>query len=197
MADILKSIIQVATRWKDMGAGSDGVTTWAPVVATTPAGSGRLSSVSITRPANTTPYTAGDVIGNGAGGAAALEFTSVGASGGMIMIIGADLECDIAAVPAGMGNMRLHLYSVTPPSALADNAAFDIPSGDRASYLTQIDLGTPVDQGSTLYVPAITPMAVPVQLAGTSLFAYLMTAGGFTPAANSEVYKVRIRTLAL
>jgi hypothetical protein len=28
------------------------------------------------------------------------------------------LRIDVAAVPTGMGNMRLHVYDVTPPSAI-------------------------------------------------------------------------------
>jgi hypothetical protein len=76
---------------------------------------------------------------------------------------------------------------VTPPSALADNAPFDIPSGDRASFLGIVQLGTPVDYGSTLYVEQ-NVVNKQIKLAGTNLFGYLVTVAGYTPAANSEVY---------
>jgi hypothetical protein len=148
---------------------------------------GYTSRVSVTRPANTTAYTAGDVVG---AAAAAIEFPLIGPSGGNIMITSAELEVDEAAVISGMTSFRLHLYSVTPPSALADNAVWDLPSGDRASYLGYIDLGTPVDVGSTLFVQT-DAINKHLKLAGTSLFGYLVTNGGYTPSSAS----VRVITL--
>lgn len=143
----------------------------------------------ITRPANVTAYTANDVVG---ATAAALTFPTMGSSGGRVQLVWAQLEIDVAAVPAGMTNFLLHFYSVTPPSALADNAPFDIPAGDRASYLGAIDLGTPVDRGSTLTIEGA--QSKYLKLASGSLFAYLVTVGGFTPAGNSEVYVVTLHT---
>src|SRR5215203_4295691 len=127
------------------------------------------ANASITRPTNTTPYTAGDVIGPAAG-TSALSFASVGASGAVVTIVGASLEIDDSALIASEANYRLYLYNVTPPSALADNAAFDLPSGDRASFLGFVDLGTPLDLGSTLYVQS--DLAKAVKLSGTGLFGY-------------------------
>lgn len=153
------------------------------------------SQVTVTRPANATPYTALDVLG---ATAAAITFTNVGPAGGRVKITSADLRIDVAAIPAGMTTMRLHLYDVTPPSALADNAAFDIPSGDRAAYLGYIDLGTVLDMGATLFVENDSVVKqVKLAAGSTSLFGYLVTTGGFTPAGNSEVYVVRIATEAL
>ena len=147
----------------------------------------------VTRPANVTAYTANDVVG---ATAAAIDLGVMGPSGGEILITSVSLEIDVTAVPAGMTTFRLALYNVTPPSALADNAAFDIPSGDRASFLGFIDIGTPVDEVSTLFVQAQN-INKHVTLLGTNLFAYLVTAGGFTPAGNSEVYVVTVKSVAL
>lgn len=147
---------------------------------------------SFTRPANTTAYTAGDVVG---ATAAAITFASMGPNAGAIMITGAQLEVDISAVQSGMANFRLHLYSVTPPSALADNAVWDLPSGDRASYLGFIDIGTPVDLGSTCYVET-SELRKQVKLAGTSLFGYLQTIGAYTPA-SADVYKITLHAVAV
>jgi hypothetical protein len=139
------------------------------------------SSATITRPANVTAYTAGDVLGG------AFQFANFGPLGGRMRLVSASLRADIAAIPAGMTNFRLHLYNVTPPSAIADNAAFDLPAGDRAAYLGYIDLGNMVDLGATL-LGQLDNISKQVKLASTSLFGYLVTTGGFTPAANSEVY---------
>lgn len=143
--------------------------------------------VTITRPANATAYTAGDVVGG------AITFPTMGpAVGGEVLLNSALLELDIAAIPTGMTSFNLYLYNVTPPSAIADNAAFDIPAGDRASFIGKLSVGTPVDEGSTLQVSTDginKQITVP---AGSTIFGYLVTVGGFTPAGNSEVYKLAL-----
>lgn len=180
-------------------AAADTVTTVTNSLTVKPASA--TARLVITRPANATPYTANDVLG---ASAAALTFPSMapltfaGNANPQVLITGAQLEIDVAAVPAGMTSFRLYLYNVTPPSALADNAAWDLPSGDRASFLGYIDVGTPVDLGSTLYVETngINKQLV-IPAATTSLFGYLVTNGGFTPAGNSEVYVLTLHALAV
>lgn len=149
-------------------------------------------AVTLTRPANQTQYLAGDVVGT------ALTFPGVGASGEAIVITGAQLELDIGAIPSGMTSFRLHLYNVTPPSALADNAPFDLAAGDRAAYLGYIDLGTPIDFVSTCYCEA-NNINKQIDLAASSstIYGYLVTTGSFTPAANSETYKVTLHTIEI
>lgn len=159
------------------------------LVAVTNAG-GFSAPLTITRPANQTPYGAGDVVGG------ALTFPTMGPSAGRILITSTQLELDITAIPTGMTSFLLYLYNVTPPSALADNAVFDLPSGDRASFLGVVAMGTPADLGSTLYAET-NIINKQLKLAGTSLFGYLTTVGGFTPAANSEVYVATLHAVAL
>jgi hypothetical protein len=157
--------------------------------------SGYASQATVTRPANADAYAAGDVVG---ATAAAITFATVGPTAGHVVITGADLRIDVASVPAGMTSFRLHLYDATPPSALANNAAWDLPSGDRSNYLGYIDLGTPVDVGSTLFVQADgINKKVKLAAASTSLYGYLVSNGGFTPAGNSEVYAPRLQTLGV
>jgi hypothetical protein len=142
------------------------------------------SSVSFTRPNNTTAYSAGSVVGSTTGSTAALPFSGIGAAGKVIRITGTRLEIDVASIPTGMTSFRLHLYNSAPPSALGDNASWALPSGDRASYLGYVDLGSPSSQGGTLYVQS-TGLDVDVVLgATTSLFGYLTTIGGYTPTAS-------------
>jgi len=149
-----------------------------------------VSAPTVTRPANATAYTAGDVVGG------AITFSAVGPAGGRsVRVNTASLRINVAAVPSGMTTFRLYLYSVTPPSAIADNSPFDLPSGDRASFLGYVDLGTPADLGATLY--SQTQPEVHLPLAGADVYGYLVTAGGFTPAGNSEVYVPTLRTSAL
>jgi hypothetical protein len=150
------------------------------------------SSVSFTRPSNTDAYTANDVVG---ATVAALEFHHIGPAGKDILITTASLKIDVSSVPSGMTSFRLHLYRVTPPSALADNAAWDLPSGDRAAYAGYIDLGTPVDVGATLYVQA-THLNRQINLATDSLFGYLVTNGGYTPT-SAAVKKVTLHAVTV
>lgn len=154
-------------------------------------GRGYLSDITVTRPANATPYTAGDVIGG------VIEFTTIGPAGDHVLITSSDLAYNVANLPAGMGSLRAHIYSATPPSALADNAPWDLPSGDRASYLGYMDLGTIADVGSTLYVQADQIKQYKLAAASTSLWGYVVTNGGFTPAGSSEVLKLRLRAVGL
>jgi hypothetical protein len=135
-------------------------------------------------------YGAGDVLQG------ALTLASAGPTGGgKTVILGARLLIPITAVPSGMTTFTLHLYSITPPSALADNAAWNLPSGDRASYLGFVNLGTPVDLGDTLYVETNSinkPLTVP---SGGSVFGYLVTVGAYT--ATNVGYVVTLDTTVL
>lgn len=151
---------------------------------------GYIAPVTITRPANTTAYTALDVVGG------VLTISSAGPSGGSVILAGTRLELDIAAVPTGMTYFLLHLYSATPPSAYADNAAWDLPSGDRSVYLGYVNVGTPTDLGSTLYVE-VNQINKLLKLTTSTLYGYLVTATGYTPASNSEVYKVTVCSAGL
>lgn len=139
---------------------------------------GMVSSNTITRPADTTAYAAGDVVGG------VITFTGVTAGEAVINTI--QFQVRDSAIISGEGAYRLHLYSVTPPSTLTDNAPFDLPVGDRAAYLGYVDLGTPTDFGATCYAE-VSQISKQITVAGTSLFGYLQTIGAYTPSA-SRVY---------
>ncbi len=152
--------------------------------------------VSLTRTNDTSVYAANDVIGAATGSTAALEFRGMGPSGARIMITSTQLEIDATAVISGETSYLLHLYNITPPSALGDNAAWDLPAGDRASYLGFIALGTIADLGSTLYVEQNIVNKQTALGPGQSLFAYLVTIGTYTPTA-SRVHKITLHAVTL
>ncbi|HXJ01296.1 MAG TPA: hypothetical protein VNH44_08725 [Micropepsaceae bacterium] len=164
-------------------------------VTTTLSSSGYSAAVTLTRTADTNAYAANDVLGAATGSTAALTFASVGPNGGEVMITSASLEIDSSAVISGETSYRLYLYNVTPPSATGDNGAFDLPSGDRASFLGYIDLGTPVDLGSTLYVQTDN-INKQIKLSGTNIYAYLVTNGAYTPT-SARIHVITLHTVSV
>lgn len=163
----------------DIG-GADGTTKASAANPVPTTGYGFVSSATFTPAA--AAYLAGDIMQS------AQSFGSVGpTAGGAILITNTRLRVDAASVVSGETSYTLHLYTVTPPSALADNAAWDLPSGDRASYVGSIALGTVVDVGSTLYVEQTGLTKQITVPAGGSLFGYLVTNGAFTATAAARV----------
>lgn len=159
-------------------------------------------SIAFTRPENVTGYTAGDVIGIADAGTPANAGSAIhtlpnaGPSAGAILIVGAELRIDLAAVTSGITGFRIHLYDAAP-TAILDNAAHDLVAGDRAKYLGFIDVGAPVDLGSTLLaqVDGLNKL-VKLAAASTSLFAQIQTLGAYTPT-SAESFLLRLRTLAV
>jgi hypothetical protein len=149
----------------------------------------RRLTATITRPANATPFTAGDAFGDVNGSAIVTLSLGADAVPGMaVKIASAALRIDLASVPASMTTFRLHLYDAAP-TAIADNAVWSLVSGDRDSYLGYVDLGTPVDAGATLYVRTEKLDAI-FKAAGnqTNLFGVLVTNGGYTPASGEVAF---------
>jgi hypothetical protein len=143
-------------------------------------GPGYLTSATFTPAA--AAYVAGDVIEG------AKTFALAGPTGGgAVIITNTRLRVDNNAVISGETSYTLQLYTVTPPSAFADNAAWNLPSGDRASYVGAITLGTVVDVGDTLWIEQTGLTKQITVPAGGSLFGYLVTNGSFTATAAARV----------
>ena len=151
------------------------------------------STATITRPSNTTAYAAGDVVGD-TGGSAIISLTAAGPTAGFVILQSVSLIFSDSVVPSGMGAFRIHLYSASP-TAIADNAAFDLVSGDRDAYMGYIDLPAPLDFGSTIYTQTDYPgRLIKLAAASTTLFAEIETRGAYTPVSASTV-SLRINTL--
>lgn len=153
-----------------------------PVTVISSAGAeyiGVSASASFTPAANS--HVANDV--NGAAGTFALAAPSA-----CVFMI-TDISLLIAGGTAEVTSWRLYLYNVTPPSALADDAAFDLPSGDRASFLGYVDIGTAVDLGSTQWVE-VRGINKAIKLSGTSVFGYLVNDTTLTPAAVAHTVTI-------
>jgi hypothetical protein len=153
-----------------------------------------LKSVSVTRPSDTTAYTAGDAMGD-TSGSAIMSFDLGCPTGAQVLITDINLRWNVTALPSGASTFRLHLYNASP-DAIADNAAWDLSSaGDRGKYLGYVDLITPQDLGSTLYSPNSNVNKL-VKLAADSQIVYgvLQTVGAYTPA-SAAVHVVEVGAL--
>lgn len=173
-----------------------------PVVAfppTTASTAGYSASASKTRPNDTNAYAALAVVCESASAGTVWTFSGIGPSGGGKVIIDAmTLEIDVSAIPSGMGAFRLHLYS-TAPTAINDNAAYDLPSGDRAKYLGYVETPTPLDLGSTLWSETEAlgfPIRKQVTLASSTLYGILQTVAAYTPTAQA-VKKVTLHAVGV
>lgn len=125
-------------------------------------------------------HTAGDSVG------VAAEFVLAAPAGSLLKIVSASML--VAGGTNETSTWRVYLFSVTPPSALADDAPFLLASGDRASFLGYFDFAQLVDVGDTLYIEA-TPNKV-IRLTGTSVFGYLVNLTTVTPAAIARTVTI-------
>lgn len=172
-----------------------------PVVLSAPTATntaGYSASASFTRPNNTTAYAALDVVGTDP--AANITFSGIGPSGGgKVIIDNLSLEIDVSAIPSGMIGFRLHLYNAAP-TAITDNSAFDLPSGDRTKYLGFVEVPAPVDLGATLWTEGES-MNLPVRkqitvASGGAIYGILQTLGAYTPTAEA-VKKVTLHAVGV
>ena len=145
-----------------------------------------FKTLAITLPATPAAYAAKDVVGG------LLTFDNMQYSGGgNLVLISANLLIGASAIPSGMSAFEIHMYNASPPSAYADNAAWDLPPGDTPYYMGKVTLYTPTDEGSSLftYEDNITK---DLALTTENIYAYLVTVGSYTPAAGSEVYRIKL-----
>lgn len=180
-------------------------TTFPPVQHVTPRpmvivdsvpGAAYSGSASVTRPADTTAYAAGDVIGTAV--TSVLNFSAAGPTfGGNLVLTNVTLEIDVAAIPSGMTTFRLHLYNAAP-TAIADNVAYDLAAGDRTKYLGFVDLPTPLDFGSTLWSETESQIYWSIRkqitLVDNNLYGVLQTVAGYTPT-SAAVFVVGVKLI--
>lgn len=145
-------------------------------------------SITFTRPNDTTPYVANDVIGSAV--SANLALPNVGAAGSLIQILSASVLIRRTAVPTGMTTLRLHLWDASP-AAIADNAPFAAADGDATKYAGTIEFPAVAVVGGGFVWSAVDYVGRPIRMVSTSLFANLVTIAGVTPSALTE-YRIRL-----
>jgi hypothetical protein len=87
----------------------------------------------------------------------------------------------------------VHFYSATPPSAIADDAAWDLTAADRAYYLGSLSLGQPADVGTTQYVETQTHnKTIRLPADATGLWGYLVLTTTTTLTASAHVVSLAV-----
>ncbi len=146
-------------------------------------GIGAAGSVTFSRPANTTGYDAGDVIGSAS---SAIHELDLGVpAGALVQLDSFSLTINRTTVPAGMGSVVCHLYTAAP-AAIADNAAFSASAANRALYVGSVTLSTPAVIGGGFLYTRADYTGLKIKLTTSSLFAVMSTTAAFTPASATE-----------
>jgi hypothetical protein len=163
------------------GSGTD-AQPYVPDVATL---AGDVSNASFQRPADSTPYAAGDLVANSttAGSVAPLSIAISRAAGRASRILRARLRKSTASLVNA--SFRLHLFRAAPVVNAGDNAAFNVTG--IADYIGAIDIT--MDQALTdgavgFGVPNVGPCIVTVPVAGTTISALLEARGAYTPGSG-------------
>jgi len=155
-------------------------------------GAMNFTSVTLTRPANTTAYAAKDAISDSDSAPTILSFTVANrVSGGTGYIVGARLS---TSQSTNVARHRLHLFRSTP-TPINDNAAYTLLTANFAIRIGYIDFAACQTEGSGSDVANSQNMTIrlPYICAATTLFGALETLDAFTPA-SAQVYKIELVT---
>ena len=148
---------------------------------------GRGSLLSVTPAASA--YLAGDAVGVSAG-SAIQAFASACAGAGEHILESVQLLINRNAVISGETSYRLHLFNASP-TAIADNAPFDLASADISKYLGYVDIPNVADMGSVVFSQA-NNVGLRFTAASATLYGVLVTVGPYTPTAVA--YTTRLFT---
>lgn len=148
-------------------------------------------SATITRPSDTTAYSANDSVSNSTSAPTALSFSGIfpnSGNDGYLIAARATVQGS-----AFSGTLRLHLYSSTV-SAINDNAAFTLLYSNRATKIGYIDFvgfqyGGSGSDCSEAYGVFSTGSYLPVALStGTTIYGLIEARSAFTPTSAQQFF---------
>jgi hypothetical protein len=162
-------------------------------------GVSNVVEASLTRPANTTAYAAGDAVSNSASAPVPLTFANaVRESGGVGVVVSATIATN--SNESTKPDLELWLFD-TIPTAINDNAAFVVSDADILNVVgvfafatsswrqaTAGTGGTSFAQGAWL---ASTPPPMFRLAAGTALYGLLVVRNAYTPISG-EVFHIKL-----
>jgi hypothetical protein len=147
------------------------------------------AAVTLTRPANTTAYTAKDAVSNSTSSPTVLTFSDLArVNAGSGYIVKARLMTNQSTNTA---RYRLHLFD-TAPTAINDNAAYTLLWANRATRIGYVDFAACQTEGSgsdaansrndTVRLPFVCASA------SRAVYGLLETLDAFTPASGQLFY---------
>jgi hypothetical protein len=141
------------------------------------------------RPANTTPYVAARAIGSAT---TAIHEINLGvAPGSLVQLDTVTLTMARGTLPSGMTTVDCHLFTAAP-TAIADNGAFNLSTGDRTAYAGLITLDPVALIGGSFCYSRSKYQGLQVKLLTSSVFVVPITAGAYTPiSATEHILRVR------
>jgi hypothetical protein len=149
----------------------------------------KVVSTSTITPTSTTSYSPNDVYGN------VFQLQNIGAAGEGFYLLSLDVVFNYTSLPTNFGNFVIYLFSASPSSSIADNAAYNFTSIDREALMTLngYPLFPSMARGGGSIVAESLGINHGYSLASdkTSIWGYLVTLG--TPPANTGGYTVRAR----
>lgn len=158
------------------------------------AGVGKQVTVEVTRPANTTAYTAGDSVNNSTTVPVLMQFADIARVAGTGALFsgyltGAVLVTDLKSITP---RIRVHLYRASDPTISADNVAHKELYTELAKRIGSFDLPamtTPIDTtNSTVSRAQDLNLRIPI-VCGSALddiWVELETLDAFTPASGQK-----------
>lgn len=151
-------------------------------------------SYTFTRPANTTAYTAKDVVINATSAPTPISFPLAGRAQGVAgsgYVVGVRVATD---QEANVAQFRAHFYKAAPAGGWpADNAPYGLIYADNANYLGYVDVGplSAEDTGAGDQADDENDAARLVYecaLGSDTLYVVLETLTAFTPASGQGFY---------
>lgn len=153
---------------------------------------GKQATATITLAHDVAAHHAGDVVSTAAG--AILEFTNLGAAGDLIDILSVRTKYAATGIPTAHIGWKLRLFNAAP-TAIADNAAFNVIAADVGKYIRSIPLSALEDVGDNCFGQDDV-VNMTAKLVTTSLFGVLTCNAAETPAIDT-VITIIIDTAAL
>lgn len=160
----------------------------------------QAASSTITRPADTTAYTAGDLVANSvtAGSVSALQFSTLArVSGGSGVIVGASIQKSTNVVTNAA--FRLHLFNtITTFTSAGDNSALStVVVASAKGYLGYVDITAMVGFSDVAWgtgAPDNTRGSIPYVATAQIIYGILEARGAYTPASG-EVFTITLDAL--
>jgi hypothetical protein len=142
----------------------------------------------LTRPANTTAYTAGDVISSNTTAASAVvpSFTAAGGSAGSGSIISFILTTNKTSGMGGLG-FAIDLWSAAPTYTNGDNGVYQPMATGAANWLGSASFTTTTQATDGAYAVGVPDAVGAIDFAlasGTAIYWTLTTQAAFTPASG-------------